>query len=147
MANNYRNITAANASSILIVEDLFPVGIELMMYSTDQALSTESVDITETRLGVDGKLVAGFTPNIQVVTISLEASSPSTESLNKLYDAMTVGKKIFMCTLVSTVPSIATVFKWSNGVLKNGTPVPAQKKVLDPTTWTFNFESFERSRI
>ena len=139
MANN--NITAANAVSVLIVEKLFPNGITLQQYSTDQALSADAVQVTETRLGVDGKLVAGYIPSIQIVTINLEASSPSAEYLNQLYDAMVAGKTIFMCSLVSTVESIQTVFRWHNGVLQTGTPVPAQKKVLDPTSWTFHFES------
>ena len=147
MANVNRNITSTDATSVLTVEDLFPNGIELMQYSTDQAVGEESVQVTETRLGVDGKLVAGYTPAIMTVTINLEASSPSTQFLNQLYDAMVTCKKIYMCSLVSTVPSIGVVFKWFDGVLQTGTPVPAQKKVLDPTSWTFHFERMERSEL
>jgi hypothetical protein len=145
MAN--RNITSANASSVLTVEGLFPAGIQLQQFSTDQAVSSDAIQVAETRLGVDGKLVAGYTPGILVVNISLEASSPSTEYLNKLYDAMVTGKTIFMCSLVSVVPSIKTVFTWLDGVLQTGTPIPAQKKVLDPTLWTFHFETMQRSSL
>ena len=44
------------------------------------------------------------------------------------------------CTLVATIPSISQVYTWTHGVLKQGTIVPAGKKILDPTTWTFDFE-------
>ena len=147
MATVNRNITSTDATSVLTVEELFPNGVELMQYSTDQSIGAESVQLAETRLGVDGKLVAGYTPAIMTVTINLEASSPSTQYLNQLYDAMVALKRIYMCSLVSTVPSIGVVFKWLDGVLQTGTPIPAQKKVLDPTTWTFHFERMERSEI
>jgi hypothetical protein len=140
-----RNITSASAVSILTVDSLFPAGIELQQYATDQAIGSDSLQVAETRMGVDGKMVAGYVPGIIIVNISLEASSPSTEMLNQLYDAMVVGKTIYMCKLVSTVESINTVFTWFDGVLHTATPVPAQKKVLDPTAWTFHFERMERS--
>lgn len=147
MASSNNNITSTNAVSFMTVETLFPNGFELQQFSTDQALSADTVQVAETRFGVDGKLVAGFIPAPQVVTINLEASSPSAAYLNDLYDAMQARETVLWCTLVSTVPSIKTVFRWLNGVLQTASPFPAQKKVLDPTSWVFHFERLERSAI
>lgn len=144
---NYNDITAANAESVMTIETLYPNGFTLEMFSADSAIGSESVQIAETRFTVDGKLVAGIVPAMIPVTITLEASSPTVEYLNALYDQSLRLKRIFLCTLTSTVPAIKTVFTWNNGVLQTATPVPAQKKVLDPTTWTFHFESFDRSSI
>ena len=141
------DITSANAQAILTVEQIFPSGIILQQFGTDQALNMDAIDIAETRKGVDGKLVAGYVPVIYPVTVTLEASSPSHQSLATLWQAMTSNKRIYACTLVCTVPSINSVFTWSVGVMKNGAPVPSLQKVLAPTTWQFDFQDFERSNI
>lgn len=145
MPNDHIDITSANATAVLTVDELFPSGFQLQNFATDQSISTESQDITETRMGTDGKMVAGVTPSISVVTIMLEASSPSYANLAHLLDAMKANMRPYACTLTVTVPSINKVFEWSVGVLKSGTAVPALKKVLDPTTWVFHFQDFKGS--
>lgn len=141
------DITSANATAILTVENIFPAGIELQMFGTDQALSMDAIDVTETRKGVDGKLVAGYVPVIYPVTVTLEAASPSTASLATVWQAMAANKRVYSCNLVCTVPSIKSVFTWSVGVMKSGSPFPSLEKVLAPTTWTFEFQDFERAGI
>ena len=136
------DITSANASAVLTVDSLFPSGIELQMFATDQAVGQDSVDITETRMGVDGRMVAGFTP-----VIYLEAASPSARNLGTVWRAMKTIRGIYECTLVITVPSIAKVYTWSRGVMKSGVPFPSMKKVLEPTTWVFHFENMDVSGV
>ena len=133
------DITSANATAILTVDDLFPAGITLEQFSTDQSYSQDALTIAEDRMGVDGQLVAGWVPSIKSVTIMLEASSPSYESLMQLYRSSEQSRGMYECTLTVNLPSIEKTFTWSGGILKSGTPVPAGKKVLDPTTWQFDF--------
>lgn len=133
------DITSANATLILTVDDLFPQGIQLYMFATDQSLSMSELTVAETRMGVDGNLVAGFVPNPKEVNIMLEAASPSYSSLATLYRATEQKRGIYQCTLIATVPSIKQVYTWTAGVLVKGTPVPPFKKILDPTSWTFHF--------
>ena len=70
------SITSANAQ--IIYKDNFFVrgGLLLQKFSTDQSISAE-VTLAETRMGVDGKMASGYTPNITPVTIMFEADSPS----------------------------------------------------------------------
>lgn len=133
------DITSANATVILQVKTLFPAGFELEQFSTDQSYSQGEITVAEDRMGVDGQLVAGWIPNIKTVTISLEASSPSYTYMATLYRACEKKRGFYTCTLIATVPSIGKTFTWTDGVLKSGTPVPAGKKVLDPTAWAFDF--------
>ena len=141
------DITSANAEAILTVEQIYPSGIVLQMFGTDQAVAMDAIDVSETRKGVDGKLVGGYVPVIYPVTITLEASSPSMAALAAVWQAMATNKRVYACNLVCTVPSIDTVFTWSIGILKNGAPFPTLQKVLAPTTWRFDFQDFERSGI
>lgn len=141
------DITSANAELVLTVAEIFPAGIVLQMFGTDQAANMDAVDVTETRMGVDGKMVAGYTPVIYPVTITLEAASPSRFSMSTVWEAMAANRKIYACGLVCTLPSIGERLTWSTGVLKNGVVVPPLQKVLGPTTWLLHFEKLERARI
>jgi hypothetical protein len=147
MAYENFDITSANAKLWLIVNQIFQAGFALEQFGTDQAWNQDAIDITETRMGVDGKMVAGYTPAIFPVTITLEASSPSRFNLSTVWEAMKVNRQIYACTLAATIPSVGERILWTKGVLKNGAPVPSGQKILAPTTWTFHFESLERVRI
>jgi len=133
------DITSANSILVMTVGDLFPAGVTLQGFATDQSFSQDELQVTEDRMGVDGNMVVGWIPSIKPVTIMLEASSPSFVAMSQLYRAQEMKRGPILVTLVATVPSIGKVFTWSDGAMKSGTPVPAGKKVLDPTTWKFDF--------
>ena len=138
------DITAANASAVMTVEDLYPNGIKLERFSTDAAIVADSQQVAETRMGVDGKMAAGVTPNIYPVTVTLEANSPTATSFSTLYEAMNANTRLYVCNLTIRIPSIGRTYQFSNGVLQTANPMPALNKVLAPTTWVFHFESMER---
>ncbi|MGL4208164.1 MAG: phage tail fiber protein [Candidatus Adiutrix sp.] len=135
------DISASNATAILTVADIFPAGLALQMFASDQAISQDSLDIAETRMGIDGFMVAGFTPTIHPVTITLEAASPSLAPLSTLWEAMHTNRTIYECTLICDVPSLGRVYTWVRGVLKSGAPFASVKKTLEPTNWLFHFEN------
>ena len=138
------DITAANASAVMTVEDLYPNGIKLERFSTDAAIVADSQQVAETRMGVDGKMAAGVTPNIYPVTVTLEANSPTATSFSTIYEAMNANKRLYVCNLTIKIPSIGRTYQFSYGVLQTANPMPALNKVLAPTTWVFHFESMER---
>lgn len=133
------NITSANASLMLVVETIIPAGVQLSHFSTDAAFDASEVTIVEDRMGVDGHLAAGWVPAIKTVKIDLEAGSPSMWFLDMVARAMENNRTVYKSTLVATIPSIRRIYTWSEGVLKTGTMVNNAKKVLDPTSWTFDF--------
>lgn len=141
------DITSANAAMILTVEKLFPAGINLQMFGTDQMYDAPTTDIAEARMGVDGKLVMGYIPGIQVVSFTLEAASPSLADLSQLAEAMDANKRPYLCTLVATLPAIRRRYTWSRGGLLTPQRAIPAAKTLQPTTWTFNFEKFETAGI
>lgn len=136
------NITSANATAVLVVDEIIPAGVQLQHFGTDQSYAQNEVTVVEDRMGVDGHLAAGWIPAIKTVQITLEANSPSLPQMDMLARAMENNRKIYECTLVVTVPAIHKVYTWSRGVLKSGTLASSGKKVLDPTQWTFDFAMF-----
>ena len=141
------NITSANAELVLTCDTLYPSGVSLQNFATDQSYASESIQLAETRMGVDGHMAAGYTPVIKTVQIQLEASSPSREVFENIAAASETNKTAYETTLVARIPSIGRIFTWSIGVLHDTMPAPAAKKVLDPTTYVLHFEKFEVSNI
>ena len=45
------NITSANAVLVLGVEELYPVGVQLTNFATDQMLSSDDMEIAQARMG------------------------------------------------------------------------------------------------
>jgi hypothetical protein len=54
---------------------------------------------------------------------------------------MEKNRKIYECQLVISQPSIGKRITYSKGVLQSAKDLADGKKVLDPTSWTFHFES------
>lgn len=131
------DITSAN-SVVTLQCSLFSV--ELKQFSADTAYEGEDDQVAETRIGVDGKMVAGQVPNIKVVNIHLEASSPSLQYLQLLKRAMEVNRTVYPVNMVISQPSIGKRITYSTGVLQSAKDLADGKKVLEPTQWTFHFQ-------
>ena len=137
------NITSADAKAVLTVEDLYPQGIELQQFSTDAAAVADAIQTAETRMGVDGYMAAGYTPNIKVVTVTLEANSESRFALNRLYEATENNRKPYLCSLTIKINATGETYKYSVGVLQSAGGMPGLNRVLAPTSWVFHFERLE----
>lgn len=139
------DITSANSTLYLTVDELFPAGVKIQQFSADTAYSSDSVAVAQARMGVDGMLAAGQVPTIKQVTIMLEASSPSNSVLTHLHNSMDKNHRIYNCKLVATQPALGVTMTWSDGVLISGTPCSSAQKVLAPTQWVFNFRAYDKS--
>lgn len=133
------DITSANATVAMSVGGLFSVNLE--NFSTDSSFTTDTVQSTETRMGVDGHMAAGFTPAIKPLTINLEAGSPSTEYMQLLRQVQEVNKKPYRVQMVIAIPAIGKRYTFSEGVLKSFKGLPDGQNVLSPTQWVFHFET------
>lgn len=141
------NITDADAVIILTVENLYPSGVQIQGFSTDTAWTAGDSQIAEARMGVDGKLSAGYTPSPRTINISLEASSPSLAVMRNIIETSQMTKGVFSCTMQITIPAQGKEYTLSNGVLQTGHDISDGKKVLDPSQFTFIFESTKSASI
>lgn len=135
------DITSANAKAFLTIEELFPAGILLQNYATDTAVDQDERQIAITRMGVDGHMAAGWTPQPHTIHFTFEANSPSIPYFRAVVKYMEQQKKILKLGLVIEIPSISTSFMFSNGVITNAKDFPALKQVLDPVTVAMDFET------
>lgn len=132
------DITSANATVAMDAEGLFSINLE--NFSADSSFTSDTIQTAETRMGVDGKMAAGFTPAIKPLTINLEAGSPSTSFLQLLKQAQETNLKTYKVQMVISMPAIGKRYSFSNGVLQSCKDIPDGQNVLSPTQWVFHFE-------
>lgn len=135
------SLTAANAVIMLSIGTLYPIPQQLSGFEVDDVFETEAIDTAEIKMGVDGKLSAGFVFVAVPQTFVLQADSAS----NQLFDAWYASEKalkdkIFaQCTI--TLPALGQEWALTNGVLTSYKPLPDAKKILQARRFQITWES------
>jgi len=135
------DITSANSTFHLTIATVFPISQSLQGYATDDAFTTDAVDPAEVRMGVDGKMSAGFTPFPTHINIAFQPDSPSIAVFDAWLQYMKSTKAIYTASGVISVPSIGKLYILKNGVLTKAEQLPGAKKILEPQHYTITFES------
>lgn len=131
-----KDITSAN-SSISCADALGNHNLE--GYAADSALGAEIAKITETRMGVDGQMSAGYVPSIKRFQIDFEASSSSIAHFMDLAMLAQTTKTPQPVVMTVTIPAVGKRFI-CNGVLTDYPPVFNIKRTLDPMSFSFDFQ-------
>jgi hypothetical protein len=129
-------ITSANASVVLSVPDVFPVGQILAGFAADDAFTAQAFKMTEQRMGVDGKLSAGYTPSPKPFGITFQPDSPSILVFDTWGLSHISAREALEASMVIVMPSIGKAFHFSTGWLDDFKALPDAKKVLEPQTYT-----------
>lgn len=134
-------ITTANASVILAIPDVYPTPQLLSGYATDDMFTHDSFKMTEQRMGVDGILSAGFTPNPKVIHITFQADSPSIQVFEDWGAAHEAAQEALPGTLSIALPSTGKLFVCTTGWLDDYKKLPDAKKVQEPQTYSIVFQN------
>lgn len=140
-------ITSANSIFTIVAGGLFNAPVQLRGYSSDKAFTTDSLDLSEVNMGVDGRMTAGYVPNPTKQTITLQADSPSREVFAAIVAAMKSTREIVWLTGSITLPSTGEVYALTRGVITSHTPIPGAQKVLQPLDFVITWEASNRSII
>lgn len=136
-------ITSANSALTLSARlaGLFPAGLfSVQGYASDDAFATETVDVAEARIGVDGLMSGGYMPHLTKMTITLQADSPSIALFEILQGAQDAIKEIILLDGVLTLPSINKTYALVKGIMTRITVIPPGKKVLEPVSYEITWE-------
>lgn len=134
-------LTSANSVLTLGVANLFNVPVQIQGFATDDAFAVAEVDTSETMMGVDGKLSAGFTPYPTPIEITLQADSASNSFFDAVINAERVAREKYVLNGSILIPSLGLLFALTNGFMGKVTNVPAAKKVMQPRKFEIVFES------
>lgn len=140
-------ITSANASLILVVAGLFPAPVEIKGFASDRAFLTDQATVAQTEMGVDGRMTAGHLPVPSVMTISLQADSPSRTFFSEIDRASKVKRDIFYINGTISIPGTGEVFALTRGVMTQASRTPNAQKVLQAREWQITWESITPSLV
>ena len=139
---NSQDITSANANCSLRIKEVIPAGIIVDNFSTDQAINGESMEISETRLTLDGQLLAGYVPTMVPVTLTLEPTSNAYKALEQAFQASRLAKKALRCALTFSFPSLnGKTVVYDDGVIQALTVIPPVGRTLQSRQVRFVFSS------
>lgn len=141
------SITSADAIFILTVPELGIVGHKLQGFAVDKAFSSENKIYSETQVGVDGKLSAGYTPTKTTMMLTLQADSDSRKVMNAILEAMETSKKVYYMSGVITLPATNENFSLTRGAIVSGKKSPDAAKLLQPIDYSIDWESVRVSEF
>jgi len=136
-------ITSANSQFTLTIPALGINQAPIQGYAADDAFTQEAFEVTETRMGVDGTLSAGYTPNPKKLTVVLQPDSPSIPIFDQWIAGMEQAQEALEASAFITVPSIGKAFAFTTGWLRNVVKMPSGKKVLEPQSYTIEWQDID----
>nr|DAK88666.1 MAG TPA: Protein of unknown function (DUF3277) [Caudoviricetes sp.] len=134
------NKTSANLVAWMMIEDVAPAGFELTQFDTDAGVVAEQIAEVQADMTLDGKLVVGYTPNPQVVNITLQPTSPAVPYFRELQQTQRTRKQPLQVDLTVSFPATGRNYVFSGGVLTQGTAMPAGNRVQGVLNFQFTFE-------
>jgi hypothetical protein len=124
-------ITSANAVYMLAVLPIFPTPQQLQGFSADLAFDTESAEVAQTVMGVDGQFSAGFIPYPTRQTISIMPDSPSAALFEQWIALEKAAREKFFATAQIRYPSVGRQYTGRNGVLTGFIAMAPARRVLE----------------
>lgn len=134
-------LTSANSTVAIGVTGLYGVAQALQGFSEGDAYSIDAVDVSESMMGVDGILSAGYIPQKKVMKVVLMADSASNNFFDAWYAAQEAAKDVFIAFGVITQPAVKMSYTLGRGFLKNYTPMADAKKILQPRSFQIEWNS------
>lgn len=135
------DITSSNSTLFLGVTSFFTVPQQIAGFATDDMYSMANVDTKEVAMGADGKLSAGYIPQIKVLEVTLQADSPSNTFFESVYAAEEAAQAPFFFFGNITQQSVGKNYTLTTGVMKNYKPLADAKKTLQPRKFEIHFGS------
>ena len=140
-------ITSVNSVLSLAINTYFPVPQVIQGFAVDDAFESESVQQSETLMGVDGILSGGkvFVP--YKMTIHLQADSPSVFLFDAWRNAQDADADVYAASGSIVLSSTSMVYTLQNGFLTSATPFPAVKKTLTPLVYEITWQRIVGGQI
>lgn len=140
-------ITSANVDVRINIPDLGIVGALLQGFAADDAFTQDAFDMSETRMGVDGILSGGFTPNPKDFHITFQPDSPSIAIFDNWGSAQEGAREVFIATMSVVYLGTNKAYAFNRGFLKSFKKLPDAKKVAEPQTYSITWQDIQPSSL
>jgi len=135
-------ITAANAVFMIRVPGLIPQ-IKLQGFATDDAFASQSVKLTESKMGVDGKKSTGYIFQLYEMTVSLQADSASNDVFDTWAGAMKQLKESINAQATIVIAATGKTYNCVDGSLEDYQPMPEVKGTLQHRSFKIVWQSID----
>lgn len=125
-----KTLTSANCVIMLGITGIFTVPQQLQGFEVDDIFSMGSVKSVETKMGVDGKLSAGWVPTEKTMGITLQADSDSNDLFEAWWQTQEAARETFPAFGVISIPSLSQSYALTTGYLGDYNPIPDAKKIM-----------------
>lgn len=139
MPNN-RTTTAADAILYISVDPIFPVAQRIQGFSADDVTNMDQVVQTETSMGVDGRLSAGWTPAAITQNFVLQADSLSNDFFDTWQQLQQQGRTAYVATGSLIYPSTGKKYAMTRGFLNGLKVFPDAKRTLQARPFSIIWE-------
>lgn len=141
-ANAKLAFTIRNSSGAIIVGPFTVQG-----FATDDAFATEAVESAVAKMGVDGRMSAGFVPFLTPQTLMLQADSPSILLFDIWVSAQKALQDVLFADGALVIPGIQKAYTLVKGALTRHTPIPPGKRTLDSVSYEITWEDVQPAPI
>lgn len=133
-------ITAADVVLTLSVLPILPVQ-QIQGFATDEVLDIPQIKSAEVMMGVDGIQSSGFVYVSIPHTITLQADSLSNRFFDNWWAQMQGGKTAYIANGNIKMPSVATKYALTSGILTGYKPLANVKRVLQSRTYEITWQT------
>ena len=134
------SLTAANATIMLTVANLFDTPVQLQGFAADDVFDTDTIETAEVSMGVDGNMSAGFVWKEVTQGFSLQADSQSILLFDQWYTAQITNAEVFFANGVILLTAVGKKWSMRKGVLRGYKPIPDAGKILKPQKFNIVWE-------
>ncbi|NTJ67518.1 hypothetical protein G6M50_06040 [Agrobacterium rhizogenes] len=136
-----RTLTVADAIITLRIPGLFNTPVTIQGFMTDNVYDAPTVELTQTAMGVDGRLSAGTVLNPIDQTFYIQADSESGDIFDTWWGISRTQVTTLRCFGETTLPALGTTYTSNNGALISWPPIPAGAKILQGRQALIRWES------
>lgn len=140
-------ITSANSSFAIVIPGVYSAPQRVQGYATDDAFLVEAIEKVETRIGIDGKLSAGYIFNPYKQSVTLQGDSASFDLFNNWQLAQDAVREVIACSATIVHPAIGYRYALTNGYLSKFKPMPDAKKTLQTIQFEITWEKIVGAKV
>jgi hypothetical protein len=140
-------ITSANSSFAIAILGVYTSPQSIQGYATDDAFLVEAIEKVETRIGIDGKLSAGYVFNPYKQSITLQGDSASFDIFNNWQLAQDAAREVIAAAATIIHPAIGYRYTLTNGYLSKFKAMPDAKKTLQTLQFEITWEKIVGAKV
>lgn len=140
------SITSANAKMTLFCA-LFPAGLNFENFAVGNAWTQELIQQLEARMGVDGMISFGYTPQVKTLQVTLSPNSATVDRMDYLVQSQDLAQDAVICQMSIELKALKKRIVLQNGACTNSKLLADGQAVLEPQQYNFAFESVNVSPI